>query len=61
VPKPQLVDVDYDEFRFTTAKGGSLFVINGKDVWLPAQLIEVDKDELVITMPEWLAKDKELI
>ena len=30
-------------------------------VWLPKSQCEWDPDEKVMTMPEWLAKEKELI
>jgi hypothetical protein len=58
---PQLVEVDYDEFVHETEKGGMLFVIDEKEVWLPASVIEVDTDSKTITMPRSLAKDKGLI
>jgi hypothetical protein len=59
--KPQLVDIDYDEHRITTPNGGCLFTIDGKDVWLPQSLIEKHEDEQIVTMPEWLAKERGLI
>lgn len=32
-----------------------------KEVWLPKSQCEWDPDSKVMTMPEWLAKDKDLI
>ncbi len=30
-------------------------------VWLPKSQVEWDEDEKIMTMPEWLAQEKELI
>lgn len=35
-----------------------------KEVWLPKSQIEIEKQHdgtIIVTMPEWLAKDKELV
>lgn len=32
-----------------------------RTVWLPKSQCQWDEDDKVMTMPEWLAKDKELI
>ena len=43
--RSDLVDVDYDVIKIDDAKYKSiLFRIDGKDVWLPRSLIEVDED-----------------
>jgi len=61
VPKPQLVDIDYEEFLHETPKGGKLFLIDGKEVWLQGSLIEVDIDAKTITLPRRIAYNKGLI
>ena len=38
-----------------------LFFEGTREVWLPKSLCEWDKDEKTMAMPDWLAKDKELI
>ena len=48
------------ELRHETLK--AYLVHDGvRDVWLPKSLVEFDPDGTIFTMPEWLAKDKELI
>jgi len=37
------------------------FVYEDKTVWLPKSQCEWDKDSRTMTMPEWLAIDKELV
>lgn len=35
--------------------------LNEENVWIPKSQIEISEDEKTIGIPEWLAKDKELI
>ena len=57
-----IVDIDYDRIKIDDDKYKSiLFVVDGKDVWLPRSLIEVDRDAETVTLPEWLAVEKELV
>ena len=37
------------------------FFDGARTVWLPKQFCEWDENDKVMTMPEWLAKEKELI
>ncbi len=32
-----------------------------KEVWLPKSQIELNREDSIVTMPEWLAMEKELI
>ena len=57
-----LTDIDYDQIKIDDAKYGSiLFVIDGKDVWLPRSQVEVYPDDEIVVVPEWLAIEKELV
>lgn len=57
-----LADVEYDFVKLDDpAKKAILFRIDGKDVWLPRAHIEVDAEEKVVTMPEWLAIERDLV
>jgi hypothetical protein len=57
-----LVDIAV-EFRHETTK--AILVHDGaKEVWLPKSQVEYEhsgKGGVIVTMPEWLAKDKRLI
>lgn len=60
------VDVDYDyvdEDRETKHAHFIVFEEGFDDVscFLPKSQIEIDEDRKVVTMPEWLAQEKELI
>ena len=35
--------------------------IDGEDYWLPKSQVEIDEDHQEIEIPNWLAKDKEII
>jgi hypothetical protein len=60
--KSDLVDVEYDVLKIDDDRYRSvLFVINGREVWLPRSLIEVDVDGGVVTLPEWKAMEMGLI
>jgi hypothetical protein len=56
----KLVDLEYDEIKHETEKA-YLFVIDGKDVWLPKSVVQVNETDKEVTMPESMAIDKELV
>lgn len=58
--KSHIVDLNVDEFIVET-KEAYLFKINGKRVWLPKSQIEFDEEDRVVSMPERMAIDKELV
>jgi hypothetical protein len=58
---PRLIDMEL-EVRHVTERG--VLVSDGeKEVWLPLSQVEINKETetTVVTMPEWLAIEKELI
>lgn len=57
--KSDLVDIA-GEVRGETEKAYRFFD-GSQTVWLPKSQCEWDPDEEIMTMPEWLAEDKELI
>ena len=57
--RDKLVDID-GEIVFETEKAYR-FDDGVRKVWLPKSQVEWSKDEKYMTMPHWLAKDKELI
>lgn len=61
MPKPQLVDLKYDQLLIDDNKYKAiLFVFGDKEVWLPRDLIEVNHDHSEVTVPVWLAEEKEI-
>ena len=59
MPKKELIDIS-GEIKAETEKAYKFY--DGKvEVWLPKSQCEWDVDSKVMTMPEWLAKDKGLI
>lgn len=63
--KDKLVDIEV-EIRAESQKGVQVF--DGQDtVWLPKSQIEIERPRAghnaptIVTMPEWLARDKGLI
>jgi len=58
--EPQLEDVEYYEIIHETEKA-ILFDIDGKQVWLPRSMIEVNRDDKVVTMPHSFAVEKEIV
>lgn len=59
MPKKELADIS-GEIRGETAAAYRFF--DGKTtVWLPKSQCQWDEDEKVMTMPIWLAKEKELL
>lgn len=60
--RSNLVDVDFSIIKIDDPKyKGVLFRIDGKEVWLPRSLIEIDQADKTVAMPEWLAMEKGLI
>jgi hypothetical protein len=57
--KSDLVDIP-GEVRGETDKAYR-FTDGARTVWLPKSQCEWDADEMTMALPEWLAKDKELI
>lgn len=57
------VDIDYDRIDHDKETKHAIFVIFEDDiaVWLPKSQIKVDYKHKIITMPEWLAEDKDLL
>ena len=57
----EVVDVKYDRVKIDDpGRKAVLFVIGGKDVWLPRSQVEVDVDAKIVTMPAWLVEEKEI-
>jgi len=57
------VEVTYDaEVEESETDRAKLFYIDGSKVWIPkSQIIDEDSDESTVTIPEWLAIEKELV
>ena len=55
---PKLVDLEF-VLLFETEKAYHISV-DGKEAWVPKSQCE-DNGDGTITMPEWIAKDKELV
>jgi hypothetical protein len=61
------VDIDYDRIDGDRETKHAIYVVIQDDVmdtiavWLPKSQVEVDAKRKVITMPEWLAEEKELV
>lgn len=55
----ELVDVKYDLIKIDHERHKAiLFEIGGREVWLPRDLIEVDRDARVVTLPAWKAEQE---
>lgn len=57
---PRLADVAFEEIKYETEKA-ILFVIDGREIWLPKSLCEVDRHDKVVSLPENLAIEKEIV
>lgn len=57
--RSDLIDIAC-ELRGETEKAWRVFD-GARTVWVPKSQCEFDADSGTLTMPEWLAKDKELI
>jgi hypothetical protein len=57
--RDKLYDVKYEEMKHQTAKAW-LLDIGGKDYWLAKSLCDLNEDDKIVTMPEWLAVEKGL-
>lgn len=61
------VDIDYDRIDEGKETKHAIYVVIQDDVmdtiavWLPKSQIEVDEKRKVITLPEWLATEKDLV
>lgn len=61
------VDIDYDRIDEDKETKHAIYVVIQDDVmdtiavWLPKSQVEVDAKHKVITMPSWLAEEKELV
>ena len=56
------VKIDYDEIiRDDDRYAAILFAIDGAEIWLPRSQIDVDEDNQTVTLPEWLAIERELV
>lgn len=52
--KSDIVDVAYEAIKIDSPEHRAiLFVIGGKEVWLPRLLIEVDLDARTVAVPRW--------
>lgn len=58
--KPELVDLEVDILKYETPRA-YLLIIDGKEVWLPKSQVAYSDDDKKITLPEWLAIEKELV
>ncbi len=56
-----LIDLDDCEVLFETEKAFAVKNIKDETVFLPKSLVEFDEEDGTITLPEWLAEEKELI
>lgn len=60
MPNHKLVDLEVE--RWMVDRPMSMLVqINGKRVWLAKSQCEFYEDEGIVTMPEWMAIEKELV
>lgn len=56
----ELADVDYERIIHKTELA-VLFLIDGKEVWLPKSRIEIDEEQKLVTIPQDFALEKGLI
>jgi hypothetical protein len=53
------VEIEFDEVEHETSDS-VLFLIGDDKVWLPKSQI-IEQDDGVVTIPEWLAIDRDLV
>lgn len=56
----RVVDLNVDRWLTETPRSW-LLLIGGKRIFCPKSNCEFDQDEGIVTMPEWLAIEKELV
>lgn len=57
----EIVDVKYDRVKIDDeAYKSVLFQFGAKEVWLPRSLIEIDRGDMVVTMPTWKAEQEDI-
>lgn len=56
----EIHNFDYEEFIDETDKAWYL-VVEGKGNWFPKSVCQIDKENMTIDVPEWLAIDKEIL
>ncbi len=56
-----LVDLEYDAIKIDDPGLDAVLFTIGTDVWLPRSLIEINTDDEVVTLPEWLAIQKGIV
>jgi len=54
------VEVDFDELKAETPRAW-LIRIDEDDIWIPKSVCDLDEQEGITEIPEWLAFEKELI
>ena len=56
-----LVEIAYDRIKAKTDKA-KLFVIDGEEYWIPiSQIEDVDEENHLVYLTQWIAEQKELI
>lgn len=60
IKKHDLVDLNFDEVLAETEKAW-LIVIGDEKHWLPKSQVEIDLEDRQVTLPKWLAEEKELM
>lgn len=60
-PDPKPVEICFAELVRETDKAWMFKTDDGDAVWLPKSQCELDEDELLVQVPEWLAIEKGLV
>ncbi len=55
------MDFDVEVIEHETDDAWLLELETGDSVWLPKSQCELDTENMVVTVPEWLAEKKELV
>lgn len=58
--KKIIIDLDPVHFIHSTEKAW-LLEYDGKEFWVPKSQVEYDREEEVLSIPEWLAIENELV